>query len=94
MGVVDFFHSAWSIWSISGNPCVYLWLIFSQFIQFNVCDGPRVKFWHDLWCGDCPLKEAFLELYGIFRDKESSIAEIMDFPNGILHWDVLFSRSV
>ena len=92
--MVDFSHCAGSILCISRNPCVYLWLIFSRFIQFNVGDGTRVKFCHDLWCGDCPLKEAFLELYRIFCDKESSIAEIMHFPNGILHWDVQFSRSV
>ena len=60
------------------------WLMFSRFIHFDVGNGTRVKFWHDLWCGDCPLKEAFLELYRICCDKESSIDEDMHFPNGTL----------
>jgi len=30
-----------------------------------VGDGSEVSFWHDLWCKDMALKEAFLDLYGI-----------------------------
>ena len=37
---------------------------FPQFIQYEVGDGSRVKFWHDRWCGDKSLKEAFLVLFG------------------------------
>ena len=36
-------------------------------------DGTRVKFWHDVWCGDYPLKEAFLEFYCISRSREASL---------------------
>lgn len=37
-------------------------IAFSLFIQFEAGNVTRVKFWHDLWCGDCPLREAFQEL--------------------------------
>ena len=39
------------------------WSTFSRFLQFDVGNGPRVKFWHDVWCGDCPLRAGFPELF-------------------------------
>lgn len=33
-------------------------------------DCTSVKFWHDLWCRDSLLKEAFPKLFGISRDKD------------------------
>ena len=39
------------------------WSTFSRFLQFDVGNGPRVKFWHDVWCGDCPLRAGFSELF-------------------------------
>lgn len=47
-----------------------------------------MRFWHDLWVGDSPLKEAFLELFRINHDKDSSIEDLMQFCNSFLHWDV------
>jgi hypothetical protein len=41
------------------------WEKFSSHTRFEVGDGSKVRFWHDLWCGDMALKEAFLDLYGI-----------------------------
>ena len=46
-----------------------------------------------MWCGSCTLWEAFSELYNISCNKESSIADVMHFPNQRLHWDLLFSRA-
>jgi len=43
------------------------WETLSSFIRFEVGDGVRTKFWHDLWCGDMILKEAFPVLFGIAR---------------------------
>ena len=56
--------------------------------------GTRIKFWHNLCCGDCTLKEAFLKLYSIHCNKESSIVEVMHLANQMLHWDILFSRAI
>ena len=47
-------------------------------------DGNRVKFWQDVWCGDCPLNEVFPELYSIRRSKESSVVEVICFSDGRL----------
>ena len=48
---------------------------------------------YDLWCGDSPLKE-FPELFLISRDRDSSIADLLQFNNGVKHWVLHFSRSV
>ena len=50
--------------------------MFSQFLQFDVGGGSREKFGHDVCCGDCPLKVAFLELFSITRHKESMIYDV------------------
>ena len=33
--------------------------------QFQIGDGTRVKFWHDVWCGDNPLSMCFPNLFKI-----------------------------
>ena len=44
------------------------------------------------WSGDCTLKEAFPEFYYISKARESSIAEVMCFFVGRIHWDAQFCR--
>ena len=58
------------------------WLDFSEFLQFDVGDGTRIKFWEDVWCRDCSLKEAFLELYSIIWAREFFVSKVMCFSNG------------
>jgi len=41
------------------------WETFLGFSRFEVGDGAMTKFWHDIWCGDTILNEAFLVLFGI-----------------------------
>ena len=68
------------------------WLDFSKFLRCDVGDDTRVKFWEDVWCRDCSLKEAFPELYSISWIGEYSVSEVMRFFDGRLHWDILFHR--
>ena len=39
------------------------WEVFSRFINFGIGDGSHTRFWHDNWCGNQPLKEAFPKLF-------------------------------
>jgi hypothetical protein len=51
------------------------WETFSRFLRYEVGDGSRTRFWHDLWCGDTVLKEVFPDLFGIARVKDASVAD-------------------
>jgi hypothetical protein len=42
-------------------------------IFFYLCDGSKIRFQHDLWCVDHPLKATFLELISIVRCKEALV---------------------
>jgi len=61
---------------------------------YEVGDGSKIRFWHDLWCRDQPLKESFSELFSIPCCKEAWVADNMQFSNGGIQWNVSFIRSV
>jgi hypothetical protein len=50
------------------------------------------RFWHDLWCEDKVLKEAFPVLFGIARVKDVSIADNMEILGCSIQWDMSFVR--
>ena len=43
-----------------------------------------MKFWHDVWCGDNHLSMCFPDIFKINNDKEAYVADLMQFPNGVL----------
>jgi hypothetical protein len=55
---------------------------FSGFVRFEVGDSVRTKFWHDSWCGNMVLKEAFPILFGIARAKDALVANNMEILGG------------
>jgi len=57
-----------------------------------VGDRVRTQFWHDLWCGDMVLKEAFPVLFGIARMKDASVADNMEVLSSSIQWNVSFVR--
>jgi hypothetical protein len=72
------------------------WDSFSRHLAFTVGDGSRIriKFWHDSWCGDQPLREQFPELFHLARVPEASVADHLQYLCSSHHWDIDFSRSV
>ena len=47
-----------------------------------------------MWCGDCTLKEAFLELCCLSRAMDSLVADVMYWFGGRIHWNFQFRRSL
>ena len=98
------YGSLWGGWctkDIWGAYGVGLWkgirrgrACFSPFLSFSMGNGERVKFWHDQWCGDLPLKGAFPDLFSIAAYKDAAAANLMSVRNGKLHWEVTFVRNL
>jgi hypothetical protein len=70
------------------------WDVFSQHISYKVGDGSRIRFWHDTWCGDSPLRNQFPILYHLARAPESRVSDICHFQGSTISWDIEFTRSV
>jgi len=68
------------------------WENFSKFLRYEVGDGNRTRFWHDLWCGDTILKEVFPDFFGIARVKDASVADNLEILGGSIQWNVSFVR--
>jgi hypothetical protein len=70
------------------------WDALSQYLSFVVGDGSKVLFWQDHWCGEMPLMHAYPELFSFTREMRASVADLMSFVNGTIHWGISFSRDV
>jgi hypothetical protein len=91
----------WSTQQAHGSYGMSLWKYISKgwdqfykFLEFEVGDGSRIRFWSDVWCGGSPLKELFPELYRITRDKEAMVAKHLRIRNDKVHWELDFIRSI
>jgi hypothetical protein len=40
-------------------------------VRYEIGNGSKVLFWHDVWCGEIPLKTLFPELFLIARGKDA-----------------------
>jgi hypothetical protein len=51
------------------------WDAFAAHVRYEVGDGSRVLFWHDVLCGNLPLKLLFPELFTIVCGKDKWVGE-------------------
>jgi hypothetical protein len=70
------------------------WDKFSTFVRFEVGVGSKVSFWHDIWCGDRPLKISNPVLFNIAQQIDAWVADYMQYQDGKTQWNVIFTRSV
>ena len=57
------------------------WAGFSKIVRYEMGRGSMVLFWHDLWCGEQPLKFSFPELFIIACIKDTEVVDHMQFRN-------------
>ena len=68
------------------------WQVFRSHFIFDPGKGSKIRFLDDIWCGDRALKEDFPGLFIIASLKEASIADNMECSNGIIQWNIQFTR--
>jgi hypothetical protein len=54
----------------------------------------HILVWHDWWCGDRSLKQCFPVLFSIVRNKDAIVVDNLVFHNGVIQWNVLFTRQI
>jgi hypothetical protein len=70
------------------------WNGFANYARYKVGDGSHVLFWHDVWCGEQPLKVSFSELLTIACAKDAWVVDNMQLQNGNINWNIIFTRPV
>jgi|UniRef100_A0A2N9JBP0 hypothetical protein len=70
------------------------WDFFKQHVELVAGLGNRIRFWHDSWCGDVPLKSMFPVLFACSSARDASIADSLSNSgvNGGRIWDITFIR--
>ena len=61
------------------------WDIFCNFTSVEVGDGSCTKFWHYIWCGDCPLNVSFPELFCLARNRDATVVDLRSVSNDTTH---------
>lgn len=65
---------------------IYSWMLTKRDLK---CHGRRIKFWHDVWCGDVPLKEeTFLFLFSLATSKEAWLDDLQRVEGRMVSWGV------
>ena len=67
---------------------------FKSLVHFEVKDGSRVLFWHDVWCGDRSLKTQFPGLFRLARHKNATVHDVISWNGDVHHWNLTFVRSL
>jgi hypothetical protein len=68
------------------------WDNVAKYLRFEVGEGSHIRFWHDLWCGDRPLKLCYPALYSIARSPNAWVVDNLVVVGGVAQWNVLFTR--
>lgn len=48
--------------------------LFRRSLSYEVGDGRCIKFWDDVWCGERPLREEFLDIFALAMDSSSMVS--------------------
>ncbi|KAE8712007.1 hypothetical protein F3Y22_tig00110266pilonHSYRG00140 [Hibiscus syriacus] len=65
----------------------------NDFFQLQVGDGKVIKFWHDTWLVDRPLKEVFPRIFALPTNKEGPISDFGAKSDTGWGWNILLRRA-
>jgi len=68
------------------------WDTFAKHVRLEVGDGYHVRFWHDLWCGNRPLKLCYPIVYTLARFPDACVVDNLSVVDRVAHWNVVFMR--
>ena len=71
----------WTVEQIRGSHGISLWKgirsgwdSYSNFLWFEVRDWSKVKFWKNIWCGDCFLRDLCPNLFDLAVDNDALVS--------------------
>jgi hypothetical protein len=92
-------RGGWSSLPVTGSYGVSVWKFIrrgwdtvAKYLRFEVGEGSHIRFWHDLWCGNKPLKLCYSALYSIARFPDAWVVDNWSVVGGVAHWNILFMR--
>ena len=92
-------HGDWTIREVLGPYGVSLWKHirkdwghFAKHVHVEVGDGAKTRFWTDIWCGTCSLKDGFPKLYRIAWNKAALVMDHLHYHNESVSWEFNFTR--
>uniref|UniRef100_A0A2N9GE45 Reverse transcriptase domain-containing protein n=1 Tax=Fagus sylvatica TaxID=28930 RepID=A0A2N9GE45_FAGSY len=70
------------------------WDFFHQQVELVAGLGTRIRFWHDVWCGDVPLKTRFPLLFACSTSQSASLASCLSISlvGEVRIWNLTFVR--
>ena len=70
-----------------------VWGTFKAKTRFEASNERRIKFWHDVWCDDMPLKDSFHSLFTFAIAKKAWMDDVWEVEGGMVTWNPCFSRN-
>jgi hypothetical protein len=70
------------------------WRNFKRHFRFDPKVGSKINFWENIWCGKSSLKDSYPGLFSIAKLKEASIADNIEHSNGVVRWNIVFTRLI
>jgi len=64
--------------------------LFKWGAEYKVCRGDKIRFWHDSWVGNMPLKIQFTSLYKINENQQDVVCDIWEGDE----WDLAIRRNL
>lgn len=84
----------WSQMMSNGNETSKIRNIVEEGMQLRVGNGVSIRFWHDKWCDERPLKVSFPRLFNLSLQKNSFVYQMGIWVDGSWSWNLRWRKSL